>query len=237
MHTCATDVAFQHLTQTHHVADGRIVTLAGSSQLRDNLDTVLEVALQGLAILLGHTVGHQSSQPVGDRDRHLLDARHVLDNHLGSHGTIGDDVRNAVRTILVLHPLDDARTTVIVEVGIDIRQRDTVGVQETFEQQVVLDRVNLGDSQAISNRRTGSRTTTRAYRNAQFLTTGTDEVGHNQEVTRETHRLHDMQLKLDALPYIGTEGSDNLVVGHLLSHRVALVTILGNEVMVVACTT
>ena len=49
-------------------------------------------------------------------------------------------------TVLVHNPLQHLAAAIVVEVGIDIGQRDTVGVQETLEQQVVLQGVNLGDA-------------------------------------------------------------------------------------------
>ena len=55
--------------------------------------------------------------------------------------------------------------------------------------------VYLGDAQAVGHCRTGSRTTSRSHRNAQLRTGSIDEVLHNQEVTRKTHCLHDVQLK------------------------------------------
>ena len=48
--------------------------------------------------------------------------------------------------ILVHNPLQHLSSAVVIEVGIDIRQRDTVGVEETFEQQVVLQRVQFRDA-------------------------------------------------------------------------------------------
>ena len=36
--------------------------------------------------------------------------------------------------ILILYPLQDAPAAIIIEVGINIGQRDTVGVQKTLEQ-------------------------------------------------------------------------------------------------------
>ena len=48
--------------------------------------------------------------------------------------------------VLVLHPLQHAATAVIVEVGVYIGQGDTVGVQESLEQQVILQRVYLRDT-------------------------------------------------------------------------------------------
>ena len=52
-------------------------------------------------------------------------------------------------TVLIHYPAQYLASAVVIEVGIDIRQVHTVRVQETLKQQVVLQRVDLGDSQAI----------------------------------------------------------------------------------------
>ncbi len=65
---------------------------------------------------------------------------------------------------------------------------------------------HLRDTQAIGHRRTGSRTTSRTYRHAQLMTGGIDKVLHNQEVSRETHRLHDVQLKVHTLLHLLRQG-------------------------------
>ncbi len=108
--------------------------------------------------------------------------------------------------VLVHHPTQHLATSVIVEVGINIREVDTVGIQETLEQQVILQGVNLGDAQAISHHRTSRRTTSGPHHHPQLLTGSLDEVGHNQEVARETHRLHHVQLKVDVLVDILRQG-------------------------------
>ena len=216
MNTRAAHVALEHLSEAHHVADSRILAVAGLSQFGHHLDAVLEVALQCLAVLLGHTVRYEARQMIGHGDRHLLDARHVLDHHLGGHGAVGDDVAHTVGAVLILHPFDDACTAVVVEVGIDIGQRDTVGIEKTFEQQIVLDGVNLGDAETVGHSRTGCRTTARTYADAQLFTAGANEVRHNEEVAGEAHRLHNVQLELDAFPNRRVERIDDILVGHRL---------------------
>ncbi len=57
--------------------------------------------------------------------------------------------------VLVHDPPQYLSTAVVVEVGIDIRQVDTVGVEETLKQQVVFQRVNLRDAEAVGHHRTG----------------------------------------------------------------------------------
>ena len=95
-------------------------------------------------------------------------------------------------TILVHNPFQHLTTTIIIKVGINIRQRDTVGVKETLKQQVVFQRVDLGDTQAIGHHATCCRTTTRTHHDAQLIAGRIDEVLHDEKVARETHGLHDM---------------------------------------------
>ena len=41
------------------------------------------------------------------------------------------------------------------EVDIDIRHRNSLRVKETLEEEVVLERIDIGDAQAISHKRSG----------------------------------------------------------------------------------
>ncbi len=58
-------------------------------------------------------------------------------------------MRDLLGTIFFRHVFQHLIATVIVKVDVDIGQRYTVGVEETFEKEVVLDGVNLGDAQAV----------------------------------------------------------------------------------------
>ena len=104
--------------------------------------------------------------------------------------------------IFIHNPTKYLSTTIIIEVGINIRKVHTVRIKETLEQQVVFQWVDLSNTQAISHNRTCRRTTTRAYPYAQLFTSGIDEVLHDKEVTRETHRLHNVKLEVYMLLYI-----------------------------------
>ena len=87
--------------------------------------------------------------------------------------------------------------SIVIKVGVDIGQRDAVRVQEALKQQVILHRVNLGDAQAIGHSRSGSRSTARSHRAAQFGCHA-DVVLHNEEVSRETHVLDGLELKVES---------------------------------------
>ena len=49
-------------------------------------------------------------------------------------------------TVFVLNPFQHTTAAIVVEVGIDIGEGDTVGVEETLKQQVVLQGVDLRDT-------------------------------------------------------------------------------------------
>ena len=190
--------ALQHLGIFNGVGKQWVGACLGIAQLWHTLDGVGQIHLHSV----GQLVGYCLAQAVAYVERQLLHTGNVLDGVLGGHCAIGYDVRHLVVAVLVLHPLQYFTTTIIVEVGIDIREGDTVGVKKTLEQQVVLYRVYLGDAKTISHHRTGSRSTARPHHHAELVASRVDEVLHNEEVARETHGLHNVQLKLDALVHL-----------------------------------
>ena len=122
MDTRATHRALQHLG----ILDGVTQRLVGRSlsllQLPDSLDGVRQIHLRRLAIDIGQTVGNGLTQGIRHGNRHLLHTSHVLDRVLRGHGGIGDDMCTVLVTVLIHHPLQHLAATIVVEVGIDIRQ-------------------------------------------------------------------------------------------------------------------
>ena len=102
------------------------------------------------------------------------------------------------------NPAQNFPTAVIVEIDIDIGKGYTVGVEEAFEQQIVFNWVYLRDTQTIRDRRSGGRTTAGTHRYA-HVASGGDKVLHDEEVSRETHRFHDVQLEDDTFFYLFVE--------------------------------
>ena len=104
-------------------------------------------------------------------------------------------MRHLLLAVFLRHPVQDPSAAVVVEVDVNIGERNTVGVQETLEQQVVGDGVDLRDAEAVGHGRSGGRSAARTHRHVQLLARGAYEVLHDQEVARETHRLHNVQLE------------------------------------------
>ncbi len=212
MDTRSANGSFEHLGIFHRVAQTHIGRTDGILQFGHALDGVGQIHLHAV----GQTVGDGLAEPVHHVERNFLHAGHILDGVLGGHRAVGDDMRTIVVPILILHPFEHAPAAVVIEVGINIGQRDTVGIEETLKQQVVFQGVDLGDTQTISHHGTGSRTTPGTYHHAQLVAGGIDKVLHDEEVARETHGLHDMELEADAVFHFFREGVSIDAVGSVV---------------------
>ena len=113
-------------------------------------------------------------------------------------GAEGDDLRHVVATVLLRRVTDHFIAIARVEVHVDVGHRDTIRIEETLEQQVVLHGIKIGDSQGVRHRATCRRTATRTHANALF-TRVTNEVPHDEEVRGESHVADDLQLVGEAL--------------------------------------
>ena len=193
MYTRTAYVAFEHLGILQRIANQRVGRGFGGLQLGHVFYGVGQVEL-----FVGYLVGYELGQTVGFGKRQLFHTGHVLDNQFGGHCTVGNDVCHFLLSVFLGYPAQHLSAAIIIEVHIDIGEGDTVRVQETLEQQVVLNGVNLGNAQAVGNGRTGGRTTSGAYPYAQFGAGGIDEVLHDEEVAREPHGLHDVELELES---------------------------------------
>ena len=121
---------------------------------------------------LGDAVG------VGVRDVH--DPRDVAHHRARLHRPERDDLRDVLAAVLAGDVLDDLAAPPLAEVDVDVGQRDALGVEEALEDQVVLDRIDVGDAQAVGDEAAGRRAAARADRNA-LLAGVADEVPHDQK--------------------------------------------------------
>ena len=117
---------------------------------------------------------------------HAEHATHVAHHGLRRHGAVGDDLRHAFAAILLRHVFDDAVAPVHAEVDVEVRHRHAFRVEEALEQQVVLERIEVGDAERIRHQRAGARAAARPHRHA-VGTRPADEIRDDEEVARETH--------------------------------------------------
>src|SRR5262249_52165056 len=79
-------------------------------------------------------------------------------------------------------------------------------VEEPLEEEVVADRVEVRDLEAVRDEAAGGRAAARADADSVPLREA-DEVGDDQEVVGEAHLLDRLQLELETLAKLGRDGS------------------------------
>ena len=67
---------------------------------------------------------------------------------LRGHGAEGDDLRDVLAPVLLGDVIDDLAAAVHAEVDVDVGHGDALGIQEALEEQLVLQRIDVGDAQA-----------------------------------------------------------------------------------------
>src|SRR5690606_7330078 len=121
---------------------------------------------------------------------------HVTHHRLCRHGTEGDDLGYRVAPVGLGHVFDDPIAAFHAEVDIEVGHGYPFRIEEAFEQQVVLQRVQVGDQVHVGDQRSSPGTTAGADRHAVVLGP-LDEVHHDQEVTGKAHLDDDIQLELE----------------------------------------
>ena len=186
------------------LAHGAVEFLHDAEDAARHLGAVLEFVAQvgaGLERVVERglgAVGDEAGEAVRLGDVDVEGARDVLDADLGRHRAEGDDVRDVVGAVLVHDPGEDAIAPGVVEVHVDVRHRDAVGIQEALEEQVVGDGVDVGDPQAVGDDAPGGGTSAGADDDA-HLACGGDEVLHDEEVAGKAHVADGLQLEAQAL--------------------------------------
>ena len=87
---------------------------------------------------------------------------HVAHHRLRLHGPEGDDLGHVLAAVLPRDVLDDLAAARLAEVDVDVGRADALLVQEALEDEVVLDRVDVGDAEAVRHEAARGRAAARA---------------------------------------------------------------------------
>ena len=123
----------------------------------------LEEVAEHFFLLVGLIQGHADferdhlRQPVGETVGLALDPRHVAYHRLRRHGAEGDDLAHRVAPVGVGHVVDHPVATLHAEVDVEVGHGNPFRVEETFEQQIVGQRIEVGDLQHVGHQRAGAR--------------------------------------------------------------------------------
>ena len=133
-------IAGQTLQRARQVDEVAHLVLALVQALE--LRLLLQRAIERDAELEGNELGDAVDVAVG----HAEHATHVAHHGLRGHGAVGDDLRHALAPVLAGDVIDDLVAAFHAEVDVEIGHRDALGIQEALEQQVVLERIEVGDA-------------------------------------------------------------------------------------------
>ncbi len=171
----------------------------GDAQQLLHLRVVLLEILQRLALLERLVERHVESRRDQLRDlvhvaeRHLEHTADVPHDGLGLHGAERDDLGDVLAPVLPRDVVDDLAPPPLAEVDVDIGQRDALGIQKALEDQIEVDRIDVGDAQAVRHEAAGGRPAPGADRNP-LLPRVADEVPDDQEVPGILHPLDHLDL-------------------------------------------
>ena len=192
MHRGMAGEPFQHLGMADQLLVAGIAVFGDLHQFRDSLKGLLQ--FQRLALV--HRDRFRDAVGIGIID--LQHPGHILDHPLGSHGAEGDDLGHVGFPVLAPHVFDHLFPALEAEIDVDIRHGHPLGIEETLEQQIVADRIHVGDPQSVGHQAAGGGAPPQPHRNS--LGTGVvDEVLHNQEVAGKAGLADHRYLILQAL--------------------------------------
>ena len=155
VHAGVAHVAFECQRVAQGVLHERVGVLKLVFKVVYVLVAVFEGGFEFLAVYFRHAFRHKSCQAVAFGERQLHHARHVFDGRFCGHGAVGYDVRHFLLSVFLRHVMEHVFSSVIVEVDVNIRQRYAVGVEKALEKQVVFQRVDLCDAEAVGHDRAG----------------------------------------------------------------------------------
>ena len=170
---------------------------------------------------------HQLGNPVADGVRVSEHTRRVA--HRGSSFDRGerDDLGDAVPAVTLGGVADHLAAVARVEVHVDVGHLLATGIEEPLEQEVVADRIEVDDLQAVRHAATGRAPP--AWTDADALLPRVpDEIPDDEEVRREAHVRDDAELVLEALGHLGRQHRAVPVAG-TLEREVAEVLGVGRE--------
>ena len=101
--------------------------------------------------------------------------------------------------IFVVHIIDHFLPAFVAEVHVKVRHAHTFRIQKPFEQEVVADGINVGDTHTIGSQTSGAASASGAYRDT--LCFGVvDEIKYNQVIVGVAHTADYIDLVIQTLP-------------------------------------
>ena len=151
------------------------------------LDELAQLRLLVDGLLQGHADLERDHlrEPVGQAERLVLGARHVAHDEAGRHRAEGDDLADRVVAVAFGDVGDHPFPAFHAEVDVEVGHGHALGVQQAFEDEAVVERIQIRDAEAECHQR-GRAGAAAAHRDI-VLPSPDDELLHDQEVAGKAH--------------------------------------------------
>ena len=208
----------QHTPGVHTHVAGHALELAG--QLQQGFDVFLFAFTLGQNGLVGgvngfvvffavrrgqlqahaHTgfIGDELADAVTKGVAHVQHAAHIPHGGTRRHGAKSHNLAHGVFAVFVFDVVNHQIAVGLAKVDVKVGHGHPLGVQKTLEQQVVLQRVQVGNLHGVGHQGPCARAPARSHR-ATVVFGPVDEVAHDQKVTRKAHFQDGANLKLQTL--------------------------------------
>ena len=189
------DQALQRFREVDNGGNLFVVAVHGRQLFR-----LLQCLVEGHADLERHQLGDAIHKTVWLAQH----APGIPDDCPGSHCAERNYLRDTIAPVTLRHVLDDAVASLHAKVDVEIRHRDAIRIEETLEEKIVFERVEVGNPEHPGHQRARARSPARTHGDL-VIASPAYEIGDNQEVTREAHAADHPEFGLEALEIRGHE--------------------------------
>ena len=124
--------------------------------------------------------------------------RHIAHDRFCTERAEGRDLRHRTLTVFVADVFDHLAAPVLAKVHVDVGRRHALRIQKPLEQQLVFDRVDVGDPHHVRDDGTRRRSASRPHGNA-ALFRPVNEIPGDEEIIHEPLRFEHRDLALQSL--------------------------------------
>ena len=122
-------------------------------------------------------------------------------------------------------------TARVLNVNINIRHRDTVGIKKALKQQSVFQRIKVGNIKRVCHDRACRASPPRAKYDPLRLAP-VDKILHDQKIALVPHVRHNAEFHLNALAHLRREDCRNVVNRHRLNFIGSFVIIAARQTLI-----
>ena len=130
--------------------------------------------------------GHQLRQLIDKVIGQVQYPPNISHHRFCRHGAERGDLGNTLGTILLFYIVNDVFTAVLAKIDIEVRHGNPLRIKEALKQQIVTKRIEVRNTQRISDQRARAGASAWSYRYAIVLRP-VDEIGNDQKVTGKPH--------------------------------------------------